>query len=68
MGTRGRGKEERREDKKGGCFHSDDYVVNNYCVPNILTWTNNKDDILWCPTHKSKSQGRQRREGEKLFT
>jgi hypothetical protein len=45
---KGERKEERREEKKEG-FHSEDSIVN--CVPKSETSTNNKDDILWCPTH-----------------
>jgi hypothetical protein len=54
IGARGRGKEERREEKKED---STQKIPLSTVFPKVKSETsrNNKDDILCCPTHNQKS-------------
>jgi hypothetical protein len=52
VGARGRGKDERREKKKGE-VNSEDSVVN--CVLSSQTDFNDRRCLLWCPSHNQKS-------------
>jgi hypothetical protein len=52
VGARGRGKEERREKKKGE-VNSEDSVVN--CVLSSQTDFHDRRCLLWCPSHNQKS-------------